>query len=172
MPARKYKIRKAFLIPMVVNIIFIFVLFVNSFTGERHPVERIVLAIILIIIGCIVTETMSREITIDDVGIRIKKFLRQKALKWEQITNIDAVILQKKVYLALTTTRGFFIISNSYENFTDLVRCTVEPLGDQKVEKRVRELVARPIRKLSDIVGAWIAAILLLIITYIRVFVS
>jgi len=157
---------------MIANVIFVFVLLINSLIGPHHPVERIVLTMIFIILGCIVIETLVREIRIDDVGIHIKKFLRRKMLTWEQITNIDAVILQKKVYLTLTTTKGFFIISNSYEHFTDLVQRIVEPLGDQKVEERVRELIERPIHKLSDIMGAWIAAILLLIITYIRVFVS
>jgi len=120
----------------------------------------------------VVVEVIVREVSIDKEGMRVKKLLRCKTLNWGEISNIDTIVLRKKVYLTVTTAKGFFVISNSYGNFTKLVTDIIEQLSVDKVEARVRDVVSTPIRKIADIVGAWLAAILLVAIIYTKLFVS
>lgn len=170
MDSKSYKIRKSFLIPLSVDAFFLLVLLVISLFTDSHPAERIVLTVILVPLIYILIEVTVREAIISDEGIRIKKFLRQKSLEWKAITNVDTVAVRKKVFLTLTTTKGFHVLSNSYGDFTGLVKDIIRHLGDEKVEGRVKDIVAQPIRKISDIVGAWVAALLLAVIIYIKLF--
>lgn len=170
MDKKSYKIRKSFLVPLSLDAFFLFILLAISLFTDSHPAERIVLTIILIPLIYILIEMTVREAIISDEGIKIKKFLRQKSLEWQSITNVDTVVVRKKVFLALTTTKGFHVLSNSYGNFTNLVQDIIRHAGSEKVEGRVKDIVAQPIRKISDIVGAWVAALLLAVIIYIKLF--
>jgi hypothetical protein len=170
MDSKSYKIRKSFVVPLSVDAVLLFLLLVISLFTDSHPAERIVLTIILIPLIYVLIEVTLREAIISDEGIKIKKFLRKKSLDWQSITNVDTVIVRKKVFLALTTTKGFHILSNSYGNFTNLVKDIISHAGSERVEERVKDIVAQPIRKISDIVGAWVAALLLIIIIYIKLF--
>lgn len=89
-------------------------------------------------------------------------------LGWEDITSVGTVIIQKKVYLLLTTTKGFQALSNSYENFTALVRNIVDNVDKDKVEEEVQTLIEYPIKKISNLIAAWVVVIILLGTIYIK----
>ncbi|MGZ6223144.1 MAG: hypothetical protein ACXWMW_10425 [Syntrophales bacterium] len=97
----------------------------------------------------------------------IRKFMRKKELRWEDITHIGALILRKRVYLLLTTVKGFYILSNSYEKFSTLVSDLVGRMDSEKVEEEVRRQIEHPAKNMSDIVMTWFTAVILagLIIT-------
>jgi len=159
---RTYKVRKHFLIPLCIDVVLLFVLLVVSFLTESTQAERIVLALVFIPLLLILLESASRETSVAGKGITIKKFMRKKELTWEDITNLDTMSVRKKVYLLLTTTKGFYIVANSHENFTSMVRDIVDGVGEEKVEERVHGIIARPVKRLSDIVSSWIAAFILM----------
>jgi len=170
MDNKSYNIKKSFLIPLSVDAFFLLVLLAISLFTDSHPAERIVLTVILIPLIYVLLEASVRKAIISNEGIKIKKFLRQKSLEWQSITNVDTIVVRKKVFLALTTTKGFHVLSNSYGDFTTLVQDIIRHTGNEKVEERVKDIVAHPIRKISDIVGAWVAALLLGVIIYIKLF--
>lgn len=172
MVERKYKIRKTFLLPLTLDVALLFVLMVMSLFTDSHPPERIILVLFFIPFLCFLIEASMREVFIGNEGTAIKRFFKKKIIRWEEIRNVDAVILRKKVYLAVTTSKGFHVISNSYEKFPNLVDDIIGRLDDEKVEERVRNISAHPIYKRSDIVGAWIIAILIAVILYIKIFVA
>ena len=68
----------------------------------------------------------------------IRKLLREKGVPWEGITHVGGLCIHKKVYLLLTTVHGFFIISNAYGGFSDLVEEIVSRVDRAKVEEEVR----------------------------------
>jgi hypothetical protein len=70
----------------------------------------------------------------------------------------------------LTTTKGFHIISNAYRNFTGLVKGIVNRVEAERIEEPVKVLIEHPVRKVSDIVSAWVGAVVLLVIIYIKIF--
>ncbi len=166
---RTYKVRKHFLVPFCIDVALLFILLVISFLTESTQTERIVLALVFLPLLLILLESASRETTIAETGITIKKFMRTKKLTWEDITNLDTMSVRKKVYLLLTTTRGFYILANSHENFTSMVRDIVDGVGREKVEERVHGMIAHPVKRLSDIMSSWIAAFILVGALFLKI---
>ena len=165
-----HKIRRALLIPFAVDIFLLFVLILFTLFAGGSPIEKIVLFIIFIPLLCIFLESISREVTTRDDGIKIKKLLRKKDLNWGNITNVGTIIIRKKVYLLLTTTKGFYVLSNSYEKFTALVQTIVDNVDKENVDEEVQDLIEHPVKKISNIISAWLAAIVLLAVIYIKMF--
>jgi len=172
MSEKNYKIRKSFLMPFTLDVVLLFVLIVISLFTDSHPSERIILVLFFIPLLFFLIEGSMREISIGDKSLTIKKFFKKKIIGWGDITNLDTVILRKKAYLAVTTTKGFYVISNSYEKFSSLVDGIVGHLDSEKIEERVRDIITHPVNKRSDIVGAWIIVFLIAAILYAKIFVA
>lgn len=172
MLGKNYKIRKSFLLPLSIDVVLLFVLIVISLFTDSHATERIILILFFIPTLFFLIESSMREVFIDNESLTIKKFFKKKIIGWGEITNVDTVILRKKAYLAVTTTKGFYVISNSYEAFSSLIGDIVGHLDNEKVEKRVGTIITHPIYKRSDIVGAWIIAFLIVAILYAKIFIA
>lgn len=173
---RTYKTRKSFLIPFAVDMALLFVLIIISLAIGGAPQETIVLVIVFVPLAWLFFEALFREAIITPEGVVIKKFLRKKELQWGDITHIGSMIVRKKVYLLLTSTKGFHIISNAFGNFTALVGDVVEGVesvkvegveGD-KVEGGVQELFQNPVKRVADVAATWIAALLLAGVVYFK----
>jgi len=163
-----YRIGRALLIPFTIDTFFLLVLLLLSLFVSGSHTERIVLFVIFIPLLYIFLESVSRKVTIGDDSIEVKKLFRKKKLRWEDITSVGTVIIRSKVYLLLTTTKGFHVLSNSYEKFTMLVQKIVDNVGKEKVEKEVLDVIEHPIKKISNIISAWLAAIVLLGTIYVK----
>ncbi|MBW2649038.1 MAG: PH domain-containing protein [Deltaproteobacteria bacterium] len=162
MKKNTYKTRVAFLLPIFLDSLFLLVLLVISIFDRGVSSEPVVLSIIFIPALYIFLGSARRRTTIGDDGIRIRKLFRKKQLRWEDITNVDVMTLHKKVYLLLTTTRGFYALANSHGDFTSLVKDVVRYVDQKKVEEGVRNVIDHPVKRMSDIVSAWIAFVILL----------
>lgn len=165
-----YRIRKAFLLPLIIDTALLLLLIVISLLTPGHPAERIVFLILFLPLAYLLLEMLSRSTVIRPEGIEMKKLLRRKNLSWGDITSVDTVVLGKKAYVTLSTKKGFYALSNAHERFPDLIRDIVERTEKEKIEKRVFDLIEQDIRRRSDIFGAWIAAVLLGMVLYIRIF--
>jgi len=165
-----YKTGRALLVPLAVDLSLLFVLFFILLCVGGSTVERVVLIIIFMLLFFIFLELIFREVNVGNDSIKIKKLFRRKELKWEDITNVDAVIIRKRIYLLLSTTTGFHVLSNVYEKFAALLQEIVDNIDGGKVEDNVQNLLNHPIKKLSNIILAWFAAIVLLGIIYARLF--
>lgn len=163
-----YKIGRALLIPFTIDIFLFFILLLLSLFVSSSPTERVILFVIFIPFLYIFLELISRKVTTEENGIEIKKLFRKKVLGWEDITSVGAIVLQKKVYLLLTTTKGFHTLSNSYENFTALVQKIVDNVDKEKVEEEIQDLIEHPIKKISNVISAWVVVIILLGTIYIK----
>ncbi|MBN1615300.1 MAG: hypothetical protein JW950_12615 [Deltaproteobacteria bacterium] len=147
------------MIPFTVDVILLATLFILSFFYRNLPFERIALGFLLLGVLYVYIEVFSREVSPGPEGLLIKKFLRRKALLWEDITHVGLLIIGKKVYILLTTVKGFHILSNAYERYTSLLSELVRHLDREKVEQEVRMQIEHPIPYRSDIIGAWFAAV-------------
>ncbi|MGZ3579342.1 MAG: hypothetical protein ACXWMS_06290 [Syntrophales bacterium] len=162
-----YRIRRSFLFPFLVDFILLFFLLLLSYFLGGSKLERILLTAIFIPVIYVLVESSFRMVQTGDQGIMIRKFMRKKELRWEDITHIGALILRKRVYLLLTTVKGFYILSNGYEKFSTLVSDLVGRMDSEKVEEEVRRQIEHPAKNMSDIVMTWFTAVILagLIIT-------
>jgi hypothetical protein len=167
-----YRIRRSFLVPFFVDFILLFFLLLLSYLQGGSNLERILLTAIFIPVLYVLLESSFRIVQTGDQGIMIRKFMRKKELRWEDITHIGALILRKRVYLLLTTVKGFYILSNAYEKFSALVSDLVSHMDNEKVEEEVKRQMEHPAKNVSDIIMTWFTAMFLAGIIIIKLFAS
>lgn len=151
-----YKIRRAFLIPLLAIVVLLFLLFVISLIN-RQGWEIVALAILFFASLFAGVDMVKKEIVANDQGLKISKVFRGKEFSWTEITHLGVVVLKKKVYFLLTTTKGFYIFSNLLENHALLVRFLADKLGEEKVEGEVNKYLDHPLERLALIVMSWVA---------------
>jgi hypothetical protein len=165
-----YRIRRSFIIPLAIDVLLLCVLLVLSFAVKGSATEKIVLSGFFIASLLIMVEAVNRQIVITDGGLTLKKLMKTKELLWSDITHVGCLSMRSKVYILLTTKKGFHILSNAYEPFSTLIRNIVNHLDTEKieVEGEVRAQMEKPVENLSDLVAVWIAAALLTCIISIK----
>jgi hypothetical protein len=170
MTERIFRIRKAFLIPLALDVTLLLILFLLSVLFKGMPSERVVLAAFFIPSALIFFEAVSRRVIARDQEIVIKKFLREKSFQWHEITHVGTLMMRKKIYFLLTTTKGFHVLSNAYKDYPDLVRHLDAHLDKEKVDDEVRAQAEKSVANISDIIAAWFAVVVLLGIIMMKIF--
>jgi hypothetical protein len=162
-----YKIKRAFIIPFrVITLLLFLLLLLSLITGQLW--EKVILAILCVILLAVNIEASEREIIGSEQGLKIKKFFRVKSFTWPEITHLAIVVMKNKVYFLLTTTKGFYIFSNLWENHALLIRFLLDKLGQEKVEVEISNYLERPIERRSLFVMSWVAAIVISIIIILK----
>jgi lysylphosphatidylglycerol synthetase-like protein (DUF2156 family) len=162
-----YRIKRSFVIPLVFIIILLFgLLLLSLFKG--YMAERIILAVIFVTALFIGIESFKREIVVSEEKLTIKKFFRLKEFAYAEITHLAVVALKKKVYFLLTTTKGFYIFSNLFENHALLIRSLVDRLGEEKVEVEVRDYLNHPGERLALVIMSWIAVLVITVLLTLK----
>ena len=165
-----YPIRRSFTIALGIDVLLLFILLALSLAVKGSATERIVLSGFFILSLLILIEAVNRKIVITEGGIALKKLLKIRELLWSDITHVGCLSLRSKVYILLTTKKGFHIVSNAYEPFAPLVQNIVNHLDTEKieVEAEVRAQMDKPTTNFSDLVAAWVAAVVLTGIIYLK----
>jgi hypothetical protein len=143
------------------------VLFLLSLLNGRTA-ERTILAIIFVISSFVGMESLKREIVVSEEKLIIKKFFRRKDFAFTEITHLAIVALKKKVYFLLTTTKGFYIFSNLFENHALLIRSLMDRLGEEKVEVEVRDYLNHPVERLALVIMSWIAVLVIAVLVTLK----
>lgn len=148
--------------PFGVDVILLFVLLLISILWKGSTMERVVLVVLFVPCLYFFLELLYRKVTIIDGGMAIQKLLRRKDLLWGDITHAGHLIIRKKVYILLTTVKGFLIVSNAYENFSDLTKDICDHLDKEKVEEQLAGQIEHPVRDISNMISTWVAALVIL----------
>lgn len=127
-----------------------------------------VLLVIFLINLPVLVDLAGRRIVVDDNRIVIWKFFRRRELAWPEITLAGGLTFKKKAYLLLTTTKGFHIISNSYENFPQLIRRISTSLAPERLEAEALADLEKPRFNLLPVVAAWMAAVIIAFLIYLK----
>jgi len=172
MPQNIYRIRTAFLIPLAIDVALLLLLIILSFLIRGSVMEKSVLTLLFIPALFVLIEALRRTITIAGDGLRLKKFFKTRFLDWTDITHVGCLSVRSRVYILLTTTKGFHVISNAYDRFPQMVRELIEhiPTETVEVEAEAKAQAEHPVRNVSDLVAAWVAAAVLTGIIYIKFF--
>jgi hypothetical protein len=152
-----YTIRKAFLFPLGVDSVLLLCLFVLSLL-QGSTTERLVFGLFFIPALYMFLECIFRRVTVDEEGIAIRKLWREKRFVWKDINHIGGLNLHKKIYILISTSKGFFIVSNAYGDFTLLTEGIVSRVDPARVEEDVRTQAGRYPSGIAHIVMAWVAA--------------
>jgi hypothetical protein len=163
-----YTIRRAFLIPLGVDAFLLFFLFGISLSLPGSTTERLVFAIFFFPSLYLFLECFFRRVTVDEGGIVLRRLWREKRVPWEGITHVGGLSLHKKVYILLTTVKGFLIVSNAYGRFSDLAAEIVSHVDLINVEEEVRLPAGRSPSGIAHIAMAWIAAVFMVGIILIK----
>jgi hypothetical protein len=162
MSQNTYRIRKAFVIPFALDTLLLYSAGA-IWSGKGSGPERAVLAILFLVVLFVLQEAARRGITIGNEAFQIKKFLKTRTLAWSDLTHIGCLALRNRVYILLTTKKGFYVISNAYDRFPDLVQELIAhtPGDGIEIEEGAKAQVANPTRNISDIIAVWVAALVL-----------
>lgn len=171
MAERTYKIRKSFIIPFTLDVLLMGVLVSLVYLWKGSTLEKGVLTLFFIPLIFILREVLIRKVTITEENLSIHKYFRVKKLNWNDITHVGCLIIRSKVYILLTTKKGLQIISNAYERFPNLVQDIIShlPSPEIEVEKEARDQIENPVRNISDLIAAWIAAVILAAIIWVKI---
>jgi hypothetical protein len=168
MAQRHYRIRRAFLIVLGLDAFLLFCLFLISLFMKGNTMEKFVLMIFFLPALVLFIECLFRRVTVVEEGLTIRKLGRNKMLLWDGITHIGYLVLHKKVYLLLTTVKGFFAISNAFGGFPGLVEAVVAHVGPDRVDQDVRLQAGRSLTGGAHIVAAWVAAVLMMVMIFMK----
>jgi hypothetical protein len=158
---RHFKIRRDILIPFGASAGLLLILLILTLLGKGTSLERIFLAILTVPTVAFFLEARNRRATMTEQGIFFKKFLRTKDILWGDISHVGCLVIRGKVYLLLTASKGFFILSNAYEDFPALIRIIVERIGPDKVEEDCRVQGENPVKSRADMISLWFAAVVI-----------
>lgn len=159
---RVHKIRKALQIPLGVDVALLLILLLLAYFMNGSTAERAALLILFFPTLFSFVETLYRKVSINDSGVSIKKFFRLKELGWNDITHAGHLTIRKKVYLLLTTVKGYYIISNAYEDFAGIITDVCKRLPKENVDEQLAGQMENPIRQTANVVAAWAAAVIML----------
>jgi hypothetical protein len=169
-PQRLHRIRNAFLIPLGLDVVLLFCLFLMALLLNGDTTERLVYALFFLPACYLFLECLRRRVTVAQGGLVIRKLWFEKTISWEEITHVGGLTLHKKVYLLLTTVKGLFIVSNAFEGFPALAEEIAVHVGLEKVEEEVRLQAGRSVTGIAPIVSAWSAAAAMIGIILLKVF--
>lgn len=169
---RTYRIKKAFLVAFSAVVSLLFLLLLLSVFLKGSSLERMALTVIFITTLLVFLESVSRRILTGDQGLLIRKYLKNRELLWEDITQAGIVVMSKKVFLLLTTVKGFYILTSTYEEFSHLLQEIASHVEEEKVDEEVRSLILHPVKKIADVLSMWFAAAVLVAIIVFKLITS
>jgi len=158
-----YKIKKNFLIPFLTMVVLLLVLLVLSLISGADW-EKALVAALFVASLLVAVESCERKFTVSETGLSLRKFFRTKNFTWDEMTHLGFVVMRNKVYFLLTTTRGFYILSNMLQDHTQLVETLADRLGNEKVEPEVRNYLASPIERKTMVIFIWVVLVILVAI--------
>ncbi len=165
-----HKIRRWLAIPLAITLFFILVLLLLTWFTPAFAGERAVFSALFLLAAYLVGEVFYRRVTFRETGLEIRKHFRKTEFKWDEITHLGFLVLGTKVYLLLTTIKGYYILSNNYERFPALLRELCGHLGADKVDEGIGGLLEHPLHNHKPIYSAWITVLVIMAITIWRFF--
>jgi hypothetical protein len=170
MAQHSYTIRKALLLPLGVDVVLLFCLLAMAVVLKGEAVETLVLALFFLPALIVFLECLRRQVSVAEQGLAVRKLWRKREVSWDEITHLGCLALHRKVYLLLTTVKGFLIISSAFERFPALAEEIVAHVDAERVEEEVRVQAGRAVTMMPAIASAWVAAVAMMGIICVKLF--
>jgi len=155
-----FVIRRAFVIPLgLLNCLTVALLVVCISQGQ--PVAKaIILVGMTVPIAVLFIETAFRRLVIDQEGITAFRPFRQRRINFVDVTSLETVRLRSRVFMTLAAGEDdFLVISNSYADFSALVKRLVAAVPVGTPTDETVQLAQQPPVRQADVVTAWFAVI-------------
>ena len=163
-----YKVRRGFLVPFGLLLVLLLTLLVVTLV-QSQPREKILLLVVIILpVAILFVESLFRKTEVGADEVTAHKLLRDKTLRFAEITHVDLVKVRKRAFLTLSSEEDFLILSNAYADFPKLVTDMLPRLPEAAITPEFRAAAEDLPVKSSDIVSCWIAVALVLFILYVQ----
>lgn len=167
---RFYGVKRALLIPLGLDVVLLFGLLTNALLLKGETVEKLVFALFFVLTLVLFLVSYQRRVAVAEGGLVIRRFWGEEVLAWDEITHVGCLTLHRKVYLLLTTVKGFFIVSSVLAGFPALAEEIVTHVGMERVEEDCRPQAGRAVTGIAAIAPAWIAAAAMIGILLLKLF--
>ena len=169
MESSTYKIRKSFLLPMGLVVLFSAILLISTLYLGLPTAKVIILVVFLLPVCLLFAESSRRKAIISNEAIEVHKLLRSKRINYAELTDVDTIQMRKRVFVSLSSENDFLILSNSYDRFGDMLREIISRVPDSIVSDKAKQLADVPPKKCSDIFSAWLAVAVLVLIICVQI---
>ncbi|MDA3902943.1 MAG: hypothetical protein PF441_05785 [Desulfuromusa sp.] len=130
--------------------------------------KTIILAAFLLPVCIIFAESSLRKVSITEDAIEVNKLFCSKRLTYTELTAVDTIQVRKRAFVSLSSENDFMILSNSYEQFGQLLKQLVTRAPETVVSDETRQLAENPPNKCSDVFSAWLAVAVLALIIFVQ----
>jgi hypothetical protein len=165
---QKFSIRRSFLFPLGLLLVLAGVLFVVVLLRGEPKAKLFILGFIMLPVVILFVESAFRRTVLTADGVMAFKLLRNKEMKFVEVTAVETVQVRKRVFLTLCAGDDFLIISNAYANFPGLVQSLLARVPAAAISEETRQMAAAPPVKSTDVISCWLAVALLAFILYIQ----
>jgi hypothetical protein len=155
-----FVIRRAFIVPLgLLNCLIAALLLICILQGQ--PVAKvIILAGMIIPIVALFVETAFRRLVIDQEGVSAIRPFRQRRINFADVTSLETVRVRSRVFMTLAAGEDdFLIISNSYADFSGLVKRLAASVPQGTVTEETVQLLQQPPVRHADVMTAWFAVV-------------
>lgn len=167
---RIYKIKKALKTPMILATLISIPIFADVIM-RGFEITTLVMALSLMIIFYLLTlNNVLRKVRITDSQVSISGIFGPRHISTEEITLIDGMTMGSRQFITIATKKRNYLIPNSFEGFATIIDDLMSVLPKETHGGSLQVLKDNIVVRRSDITGAWITVILLLIIVLVRFF--
>lgn len=159
---QSFVIRRGFLLPLGLLLLEILALLVICLV-QQQPIAKVVILLVLSLpIAGLFVESLFRKLVLHDDRLTAKRLLREKTIRFAEVSELETVTVRNRVYLSLSAGDDFLLLSNSYADFPRLVQGLLERIPADAVSETTRKMAEAPPSKKSDIISGWLGVALLL----------
>jgi len=165
-----YKVKKSLKTPMIIAALISIPVFADVIMMGFKLSTMIIVLGLMFLFYLLTINNILRKIQITDSHISIRGLLGTRHIARENITFIDGMSMGSRQFASISSKKRNYLIPNSFENFPSILSDLEEIAAEETKGKGLSALKENIVVRKSDIAGAWITVILLLIILVIRFF--
>jgi hypothetical protein len=163
-----YKIKKGLKTPMIIAALLSMPVFADLMINRSLQLSMMVLALLLMMLFYLLTiNNLLRKVSITDHEIAIRGIGGKKHIPAQDITFIDGVTMGSKQFVTITSNKRHYFIPNSFENFPEMLSTLEKVAKEETIGEGFKALKDNIVPRKSDIAGAWITVIVLVIVLFV-----
>ncbi len=163
-----YKIKKSLKTPMIIATILSIPVFADV-VMKGHETSVLVMAVLLMVLFYLLTvNNILRKVHITDAEISLRGLTGTRRIPVQDIKLIDGMTMGTRQFVSISSKKRHHLIPNSYEDFSGIIEDVEKIAGEGVLGQGIASLKENIIVRKSDVTGAWLAVIVLVIIIFVR----
>ncbi len=161
-----YRIGWKTLLPLGLLLVLLLALLVLSLLHGEALLKVLLVAGIMLPVLLVLLLSLRRRVELDEDGVRVVRAFDEKSFRWDEITALEAVAVRGRAFVTLCAGEDFVILSNSYGDFTGLVRALADRLPEAVLSPEAKRLLDRQDSVMAGVFPLWFGVVALLYILW------